>query len=409
MNQPDPYIISICTKIEQNLNFKINHISDAKNLSKILEANKLNISSHTIARLFGLIKPFRTPYKDTLNLLSRYLNYSDWNDFCANQTNIPFDPNYFLTEAADGFSLAVLQLTLVNEDFNSLSIILEKSTGNSDFNIMFTAAEMIGYYVRNSAKQKEFLQILAKSSIGQLYFYECFVDENNHNNYFSNALIQYYLPEIKDDYKKLYVYCFNISQIANKEFKYSDTIPLFENLIGTLNKNQCHYHELSRWLECSIIVDGFNGVLQDTWKKHIEEVLEKANLYNHYESCWIVSRSLKALLLFDLKIEVLNDLEFNNYIDGLVLNLKKENHCMALYVLQLYWIYKSNYLKSKILYTPFRIATLLYQSESDEKIAIELATASIFASGVNKNIMDTNLKSFCSKIGAKWVVKLLYN
>ena len=34
--------------------------------------------------------------------------------------NIPFDPNYILTEASDGFSLAVLHLALATEDLDAL-------------------------------------------------------------------------------------------------------------------------------------------------------------------------------------------------------------------------------------------------------------------------------------------------
>ncbi len=408
MNLPDPYIISICGKIEDDLNFKINQLSDAKKFSKILKEKNLGISSHTIARLFGIIKPFRTPYKDTLNLLSGYLNYNDWEDFCTNQTNIPFDTNYFLTEATDGFSLSVLQSILVTEDLDSLSIILEKSRNSADSKIMYSAAEMIGNYIRTSSKQKELLKLLAKSNIGQLFFYECFVDENNYNNYFSDALIQYYLPEIKNDYKKLFVYCFAIGQKANKQFQYSEHIPFFEKLITSLDKNKCHYHELSRWLECSIIIDGFSGILKKSFKKHINEILEQSKLLDHYESCWMISRSLKALLLFDLKIDILNHIELNDYIDQLVLNQKKGSHSIALYILQLYWIYKSVYFNHKIVYSPFRVATFLFQNQSDDKIVIELATASIFASGDNKKIMDANLKSFCNKMGAKWVLKLLY-
>ena len=60
------------------------------------------------------------------------------------------------------------------------------------------------------------------------------------------------------------------------------------------------------------------------------------------------------------------------------------------------------------MYSPFRIDTLLFQNESDDKTVIELATASIFASGVNKIIMDNNLKTYCNKVGANWVKKLLF-
>ena len=111
--------------------------------------------------------------------------------------------------------------------------------------------------------------------------------------------------------------------------------------------------------------------------------------------------------MFDLKNKILIHKEFNDYIDLLMINQKKDNHYMSLYVIQLYWIYKSKYFKNKIIYTPFRISYALFESDSNEKIAIELATASIFATGDNKKIMKKNLKSFCNKIGAIWLLKLI--
>ena len=119
MKQLNPYIISICTQIEIKLGFKIKNIGAAQRFTEILETEKLNISAHTIARLFGVIKPFRKPYTETLDILSNYINFKNWEDFCVNQTNIPFDTNFFLTESSDEFSLAVLQLALENEDFES--------------------------------------------------------------------------------------------------------------------------------------------------------------------------------------------------------------------------------------------------------------------------------------------------
>ncbi len=273
MNQPNPYLIALCNQLEIQLGFKIKNIANAQNCSEVLALEKLYISSHTIARLFGVVKPFRTPYKDTLNVIARYLNYTDWEDYCNNQTNIPFDPNYFLTEASDGFSLAVLQLALANEDFKAFQLVLEKAKENENEAILFTAAELIGSYVRKSKKQKEFLQILAESSIGHLFFYECYVDEDNENNYFSEALVNYYLPNITNDYRKLYVYCFLISQTAHKEQKTSDYSRAFIALTTLLDKSNCHFHERSRWIECLILIDGFNNTLQNTWKDHVQEII----------------------------------------------------------------------------------------------------------------------------------------
>lgn len=407
MNQPSPYIITICNKIESRLGFKIKNIADAEKVSNSLASEKLHISTHTIARLYGVVKPFRTPYKDTLNVLARYLNYNHWDDFCANQTNIPFDPNFFLTEASDGFSLAVLQLALASENFIDLRIILAKAQNNENEAVLFTAAELIGAYVRISKKQKELLQLLAESSIGNLFFYECYVDENNENNYFSEALINYYLPRIDNDYKKLFAYSFNISQTAHKNQLKSMFVSKFEKLTARLDKRKSHFHELSRWTECLILIDGFNGILQSTWENHLTELIGLSVGCNDHEKAWLFSRSLKAILLFGLKEELYEFDAFNAIINNLIKNQKKDIYSIALYALQLYWICKSLHFNSKIIYTPFRIHNILFQNESNEKTAIEFALASLFASGENKIILDSNLKKFCEEKGTTWVLKLI--
>ena len=407
MNQPNPYLIALCNQLEIQLGFKIKNIANAQKCSEVLALEKLYISQHTIARMFGVVKPFRTPYKDTLNVIARYLSSDDWEDFCTNQTNVPFDPNYFLTEASDGFSLAVLQLALANEDFKALQLILEKAKENENEAILFTAASLIGTYVRVCKKQKKLLQLLADNSVGHRFFYECYVDEDNDNNYFSEALLNYYLPNVNNDYRKLYVYCFVISQTAHKAQNASPLIQEFKKLTVQLDKKNGHFHELSRWMECQILIDGFNRILNATWKIHVAEILVLSKGLGFNEKAWLFSRSLKALVFFGFKEELFHHEELNKSIDDLIKHQKKEFHSIALYVLQLYWICKSLYFNNKSVYNPFRIHNILFQNESNEKTAIEYAVASLFASGENKNIITRNLKSFCENKGVYWVVKML--
>ncbi len=409
MNQPNLYFLAVCNQVESLLGFKIKNIAEAQKASDHLANQKLHISPHTIARLFGVVKPFRTPYKDTLNILARFLEYDDWEDFCTNQTNTPFDPNYFLTESSDGFSLAVLQLALANEDLLALQQVLEKAKENENEAIVFTAAELIGAFVRKSNKQKELLQVLANSTSGHTYFYECYVDEDNAENYFSEALINYYLPQIDNEYKKLYVYCFNISQIAHKEQKVSAYFEDFIELTSRLDITKCHFHEFARWRECLILKDGFDNKLMQTWESHVEEINKASNQFSANEFSWILFRALKALLLFGYKEEIFKNKGLNERVDQLINNQKKEGHSMALYGIQLYWICKSIHFKNKTTYAPFRIHNILFQNESHEKAAIEFAIAALFATGDNKKIITSNLKSYCDSKGIHWIYKLVSN
>jgi hypothetical protein len=156
-----------------------------------------------------------------------------------------------------------------------------------------------------------------------------------------------------------------------------------------------------------ILIDGYNGVLQNTWQQHVAELVALSVGYNANEKAWLFSRSLKALQLFGFKEELFNHEDLNKTIDILINNQKKEMHSIALYVLQLYWICKSMYFKSKIIYNPFRIHNILFQNESNEKTAIEFAVASLFATGENKNILNSNLKGYCEGKGVHWVMKLI--
>ena len=62
------------------------------------------------------------------------------------------------------------------------------------------------------------------------------------------------------------------------------------------------------------------------------------------------------------------------------------------------------YLECKMIYNPFRIHNILFQNESNEKTVIKFAVASLFATGENKNILDTNLKRYCQEKRANWVM-----
>ena len=408
MTQPNPYIQSICNQIERKLGFRIKNIASAKSFSDSLAIQKLYVSSHTIARLFGVVKPFRTPYKETLNILANYLDYCNWEDFCENQTNIPFDTNYFLTEASDGFSLAVLQSALVNEDLNSLKTIFKNVKDNESKAIVFSAAELIGLHVRTSKNQEALLKFLAENSMGHLFFYECFVDEDNVDNYFYDALIHYYLPKVTNNYRLLFALGYIISQKAYKEQVASEYIPHFIEITQIISKEKCHFHEISRWLECSILIDGFNGVLEDTLELHVNQILESYSFFrNDYEKAWVLARPIKALIQFNCKNKLFNHFEFNTAVDYVIKNQRVGYYSVALYTIQLYWLCKEIYFKSKIIYTPFRISNTLFQNESDEKLSVEFAIASLFATGDNKKIIDKNLKKFCKEKGTTWVLKLI--
>lgn len=407
MKQPDPYLISICQQIEAAHGNTIKTIADAKRLSDDFYAKKLHISPHTLGRLFGVVKPFRKPYKDTLNLLAHYLNFSEWEDFCQNQTNIPFDPNFFLTEAADSFSLAVLQLALASHDSHALLAVLNKIDPNCPLTLQIAAAELLGTHLRKLPNKRPLLQLLASNPMGQRLFYESFVDEDDEGGYYSHALREYYLPNIQNNYRKLFVYAFLISKNVRHNQADSPYFDSFWHTTKQLTWEACHFHEKSRWLEVAVLQDGINGALHQTWTNLLEKALQEIKYHPPYEQAWVLARLLKALLLFDMKEELCGHQAFVAAVDQLVRNQKKGHHSIALYALQLFWLYSNIKCIKKQMYAPFRIHSTWFQNEANEKKAIEFGISYLFAAGENKKIVSQFLPEFCQTTGNTWVTRLL--
>lgn len=87
MQQPDTLIEKLKQAIISTLDRTIDSPTDFDYLSiKISEKTGDTISSSTLKRLFGYIKPATTPRPSTLSSLARYVGYSGWSEFCAAQS-----------------------------------------------------------------------------------------------------------------------------------------------------------------------------------------------------------------------------------------------------------------------------------------------------------------------------------
>ena len=405
MKQIEPFLVKICKQIELIQKRTILEFVDAKWLSQDMADKKVFISPHTLARLFGVIKPFRKPYKETLNGLAKYLDYQDWEDYVNNQTTLHSDPNFFLTENNDGFSQSVLELALISRDYEEVIRIIEKHDLVKINHTYVLTAAVIGVYLKTNNYDKSLLKFLANSKAGHLLFYECYVDEDNENNYFSEALLNYYLPKVTNPFRKIFVYTYAISQTAYKENNINQYFKDFQELTKSINIEKAHYHEYSRWIECNIIIDNFNNQLKDTYISHIEYIFNYIS--DDFEPEWIIVRPLRALLHFGFKNELMVHKELNDYIKTILFKKNKNKNSIPLYVLQLYWLCRERKLNRKNSYNPFRKPINYFHSDNNEKLAIEFATASLFASGDNKIFLDKNLDTFCKKTGKQWVLNLL--
>ena len=397
----------LLSQLELTVKKKVVTFSDAKYLSEQLAKRKLFISAHTLGRLFGIIKPYRKPYKETLNVLCKFLGYNDWEDYNQKESLDAIDPKYFQTEDEDGFSISLLELALVNNDIKSLENLLEQIKYTDDhYHVFYALSDLIGNYVRKSKIQDELLEIIAKIPQGRLLFYECFVDEDNNNNYFSNALKQYYLPKITNNNKKLFVHSFNLASNLYRNIDIDENITHFKNITEKVDLLNCHFHEVSRFLECSIIIDAKEDILKNTINYHIERLLEICNSFENFKKNWIIARPIRAIIFFGFVNELTSHKKFNQLVDSLFENRNNEYKNMALYIIQLYFLYKEKKNNSNHKVPAFRLISTNFFNNENEKKAIEFTMAFLFSNGKQKENIKSKLIQFCEVYGNRWVLPL---
>jgi hypothetical protein len=406
MNETKKHIKQICTQIEVSVNRKINSYQDTIWLSDLFKDKKILISASTFARIFSITNSKTKPYKATLDNLAKFLDYKDWENYINYQSKYHSHSNIFLNEDANGFSKINLEIALLVKNYEAVKLELDKYekfiTSNS---IHFDVANLIGRYVKINNYDNELLIILAKSAAGRRLFYGCFVDENNENDYFSKAIYNYYLPQVPDFENTLFVTCFILAQKI-----YFGTIdyPIlnrYQNLIKDIDIENLHYHLISRYFECNILIDGTNKILH----KNVENYL---NLISHFafikqKNEWLLARSIKALLHFGFKKELINHKKINEAIITSLMKKRKSNNSAALYIIQLYYLY-CNYNLNNGAYHPFYLSNEYLQGNSTEKIAIESATTYVFAKGKNQKLIKQNLQEYCKLNKINWILNLVF-
>ena len=83
MDIQDPSLSRLCNALENAVGRKMRMSRDFDYLSMCVSRQvRQNISSVTLKRLWGYYEEKSTPRYSTLDLLSQYLGYQDWDDFC---------------------------------------------------------------------------------------------------------------------------------------------------------------------------------------------------------------------------------------------------------------------------------------------------------------------------------------
>jgi hypothetical protein len=169
--------------------------------------------------------------------------------------------------------------------------------------------------------------------------------------------------------------------------------------------DKLHFHQISRLYELKILVELSNANFNNKMDKYIGEVLSLLPEYTAYEKSWILARIIKALAYTKSLKNALNLNEFKTAIYQTYVELNGKIDSIAELILQL----TVNSYKDIFEVETYPLARIQekHLNETNARIAIESATALLYAEPPVKNILENNLISFAEKSGNGWVLEML--
>lgn len=398
------FIKQLKKKLEDKIGFRILQFHDCRVFSALLAKEKITVSAHTLARFFGLMKENHRPYTSTLNLLSDFLGFGSFAFFCNEIAKSQADSLFNGRGMSTGdFSFTALELSIHSSDWKSIQLLLDsfefKSGIEKNNMTMF-----LGNAVRQHTEKDDFLKALIEIENGRHLFYESFVDEDDPGNYYSKALSKYYATTKKEIENTLFYSCFvNSKKIyLNQKVEQKDiNFIRFESL----QIDSLHFHQFSRLYELKVLLENPKSNFIQKMDKYIDEVLNLLPKYTTYEKSWILARFIRALAFRKSLKTALNIKEFKAAISQTYLELNGKIESIAELILQL----TVNAYKTIFEAETFPLARIRekHLNETNARIAIESATAFLYAENQVKAILEKNLMPFSQKTGNAWIVGLI--
>lgn len=400
------YLQELKKQLEVKSSISIGEFNDCRSLSVLFANNGLAVSTHTFARLFGIIKANHRPYTSTLNLICEFLGYTSYNHFC---TAVGQEIEHALYAPTDAFetgdySFIALEIAIANNDWNHMLQLLDafdtKSTKKNEI------VMLLGNMVRNHPNQQSLLSELIHSKNGKWLFYESFVDEDDKNNYYSSALKDYFQFSNSKPGNQLFLECF----LASKAIYSNQSADLSKfDLIGIKEfpLHDLHFHEISRLYEIQLLLDFQNKLLPKKLIHHLDKICTTSSLLVHHDACWILARSLKALAFKGQLKKAMTYSPFNQLVFERFQTCTNKIESIAELILQ--FVGHAYFVKNQKIeaqFPPSKIA-VKHDNETNARILIEAATASLYAQNSVKSILDTNIHSFAKQTGQTWVFELL--
>jgi hypothetical protein len=241
---------------------------------------------------------------------------------------------------------------------------------------------------------------------GRWLFYESFVDEDDKNNYYSSALKNYFQFSNSKPGNQLFLECF----LASKAIYSNQSADLSKfDLIGIKEfpLHDLHFHEISRLYEIQLLLDFQNKLLPKKLIQHLDKICTTSSLLVHHDACWILARSLKALAFAGQLKKAMTYSPFKQLVFERFQTCTNKIESIAELIIQ--FVGHAYFVKNQKIeaqFPPSKIA-VKHDNETNARILIEAATASLYATNSVKSILDTNIHSFAKQTGQTWVFELL--
>ena len=396
----DKNIENLKKKLEYKLGFAVLNYHDCKKASARLKLDKISLSPLTIGRLFSVFKDTKRPYNSTLDLLTRFLGYESFSTFCMDGSDFIgarlYNPSY---EIVNG-SFQALELACQQADWKMVKTLLEEINPHKDD---YEFPMFLGQLVRNHPYRNDFMNALMDVEVGRVYFFERFVDEDDPDGYFSNALTSFCSNYRRDIGSQIFKVCFQLAKQIYQENKFNVAEWKSIERMG-LNFKELHFHQISRFFELKILFSSLNLNPLEKTKKILEELFEITPHFENNEQCWMLARPLKALAHINLLNETLSITGIKEHIFNVFNAMDGRVSSIGDLIIQFVCLKYDD--SQQTMSNPKSISTSHF-NETFSRIAIESATSLLYVQEPTRNRIEKNLRPFAQKTGNSWVLNVL--
>jgi hypothetical protein len=322
--------------VENKVGFKVDSMREAYRLANVLASDRMLLSGHTVARVWGLLSQTQKHYNSTLEVLCRFLGHPNLEAFKHQFEAIQRNDLNILPHNSLDLQLHKLDLAVAYQDYNTIFELLHMYHGAYwDYN--YTIASMMGRRIRLMQKPWELLSKLAEDPCGRAFFYECFVDEDNPGGYYSKAIDQFYLDHADGPAKKLFALSYLGAKAAYSGKPFRDLSRL--NLGKRLSEHDVeHFHERSRQMELWALTHLEKTSTKQQVHGYLDRLIEGLESYTGWERAWVIYRSTRPLCHLGLHKHLWSHRPYCVQICSEVEDISFKVHSVAQCFLQLLYI-----------------------------------------------------------------------